>query len=217
MGGLLIYADTVMGVMSDSNEPDATPRAGGLRNLGSRTIAIAVAAALVAALAAALVASLVLDDGSDVAAPVGQTELTPVTGTTPDQLFTVGLIDPDGNTSTLEDHVVDRPLLVNLWARSCAPCIKEMPWLEAVAKTTPQIDVLGVNVQDNLTDAKAMAEQTGITYPWARDTDGEMLVAAEANGLPYSLLIDTDGTLLATKLGAFSSQEDIEQWIAAGL
>lgn len=217
MGDLLVGADTVVGVMSDSNEPDSKPKTGGLRNLGTRTIAIAVAVALVAALATALVASLVLDDGPDAAAPAGQTELTPMTDIEPDQLFTVGLVDPDGNTSTLEDHVVDRPLLVNLWARSCAPCIKEMPWLQAVATTTPQIDVLGVNVQDNLTDAKAMAEQTGITYPWARDTDGEMLVAAEANGLPYSLLIDTDGTVLATKLGAFSSQEDIEQWIAANL
>lgn len=202
--------------MSDSNDTGSAPSAGGLRNLGSRTIAICVVAALVVALAAGLVASVVLDGGSD-AAPEAKAELTPMPDIDSDQLFAVGLIEPDGTASTLADHLGDKPLLVNLWARSCAPCVKEMPWLEAAAAANPQIDVLGVNVLDGQRDAATMAEQTGITYPWARDTDGELLVAAEANGLPDTLLIDTDGTVLATKLGAFSSQEDIEQWITANL
>ncbi len=203
--------------MSDSNEPGTRPQGGGLRNLGTRTIAICVVAALVVALAVALVASLVLDNGSDTQATRGRAELTPMTDIDSAQLLSVGVVDPEEKTSTLQDHLGDKPLLVNLWARSCTPCIKEMPWLDAVATTNTDIDVLGVNVQDHLSDAKVMAEQTGITYPWVRDTDGEILVAAEANGLPFSLLVDPDGTVLATKLGAFSSQKDIEQWIASNL
>ena len=203
--------------MSDSEEPGTRPPRGGLHNLGTRTIAICVAAALVVALAVGLVASLALDDGSDAPVNTERAELTPMTGIDSSQLLSVGVVDPDDKTSTLEEHLDDKPLLVNLWARSCAPCIKEMPWLDAVATANTGIDVLGVNVQDNLSDAKVMAEQTGIAYPWVRDTDGEILVAVEASGLPFSLLIDPDGTVLATKLGAFSSQKDIEQWIASNL
>lgn len=210
--------DTVVGVMSDSNDPVSRPRPGGVRNLGMRTIAICVVAALVVALTAGLVASVLLDgDSSDAPTPDAQAELTPMPEVDVNELFAVGLVEPDGTESTLADHVGDKPLLVNLWARSCVPCIKEMPWLDAAAAVTPEIDVLGVNVLDSQSDAQAMAEQTAITYPWSRDTDGELLVAAQANGLPNTMLIDTDGTVLATKLGAFSSQEDIEQWIAANL
>lgn len=40
---------------------------------------------------------------------------------------------PDGKDATLQDFA-GKPLLVNLWATWCAPCIAEMPTLDAVAK-----------------------------------------------------------------------------------
>jgi thiol-disulfide isomerase/thioredoxin len=40
--------------------------------------------------------------------------------------------DPDGQPATLADFR-GRPLLVNLWATWCAPCIAEMPTLDALA------------------------------------------------------------------------------------
>jgi thiol-disulfide isomerase/thioredoxin len=39
---------------------------------------------------------------------------------------------PGGATATLQD-VAGRPMLVNLWATWCAPCIAEMPTLDRVA------------------------------------------------------------------------------------
>lgn len=47
----------------------------------------------------------------------------------PDFAFT----GPDGKDATLQDFA-GKPLLVNLWATWCAPCIAEMPTLDAVAK-----------------------------------------------------------------------------------
>jgi thiol-disulfide isomerase/thioredoxin len=40
--------------------------------------------------------------------------------------------DPDGEETTLADFQ-GRPLLVNLWASWCAPCVKELPTLDALA------------------------------------------------------------------------------------
>jgi len=39
---------------------------------------------------------------------------------------------PDGQDATLQDFA-GKPLLVNLWATWCAPCVAEMPTLDAVA------------------------------------------------------------------------------------
>ena len=41
-------------------------------------------------------------------------------------------LDPDGGERTLQDFA-GRPLLVNLWATWCAPCIAEMPTLDRIA------------------------------------------------------------------------------------
>ncbi|QGP79049.1 TlpA family protein disulfide reductase [Sphingobium sp. CAP-1] len=43
-------------------------------------------------------------------------------------------LDPDGGEKTLQDFA-GKPLLVNLWATWCAPCIAEMPTLDRVAAT----------------------------------------------------------------------------------
>jgi thiol-disulfide isomerase/thioredoxin len=46
---------------------------------------------------------------------------------------------PDGKTETIADILKanpGQPLLVNLWATWCAPCIKELPTLDALAADT---------------------------------------------------------------------------------
>lgn len=42
--------------------------------------------------------------------------------------------NPDGGDATLQDFA-GRPLLVNLWATWCAPCVAEMPTLDRIAAT----------------------------------------------------------------------------------
>ena len=45
----------------------------------------------------------------------------------------VELRDADDEPATLAD-AKGRPVLVNIWATWCAPCVKELPTLEAVSK-----------------------------------------------------------------------------------
>lgn len=53
--------------------------------------------------------------------------------------------DPDGETVSLSDFI-GKPVLVNIWATWCAPCVVEMPMLDALAeRETKRLKVLVVS------------------------------------------------------------------------
>lgn len=218
----------------DAPVPAAPPPVRRPRRLDARTVAICVCLALVAALGAGLVASIVLDDDDDTAGePVAIGSLDPIeredaAARPSEPLVRAGEIDPaellavelttvDDTPTTLTAFVGEQPVLVNLWAQSCAPCIKEMPWLEETSEANPEVRFVGINVLDRLDRAEAMAARTGITYEWVRDPLGDFGFAARSTGLPDTLLLDNDGAVIASKLGPFASQAEIQQWLDAAL
>lgn len=53
--------------------------------------------------------------------------------------------DPDGNVVSLSDFI-GKPVLVNIWATWCAPCVVEMPMLdELAAREKDRLEVLVVS------------------------------------------------------------------------
>lgn len=62
--------------------------------------------------------------------------------------------DPDGKPVKLSDFK-GKPVLVNLWASWCAPCVKELPTLDQLARSG-RIEVLAVS-QDNGPHASVVA------------------------------------------------------------
>lgn len=199
------------------SSPDQAPadRRRSRRGLDRRTLAISVLVALIAAIGAGLVAAIVLDDGDETRAsgnePTG--ELVELGTIDTDRLLAVDLTKPDGTATTLDDYVGEQPLVVNLWAQSCVPCIEEMPLLERVSKDNPGLTFIGVNQLDRPDKAQAMVDQTGITYEWVRDQTGAFGVEAQTSYLPDTLLIGTDGRVLATKLGEFTSDQELQGWL----
>ena len=206
--------DPVIEALSGATGP-ARPRP----RLSTRAIAICACIGLIGALAAALIATIVLtDDGPAASPPIETTddtslELQRTEAPKGDDLLSVPLLTVDDADTSLRELHDGRPMLVNLWAQSCAPCIKEMPWLESVGAANPDVTLIGVNVLDRPDKAQEMADLTGITYPWVRDPKGEMSVAARSASLPDTYLFDADGVLLASKLGAFASEDAIQTWL----
>lgn len=215
-----VGAGTVGGAMDTPDETpqpdaDATPAARRSRGLDRRTVALCVCIALVAAIAAGLLVSVVVGyDSDDANANAQQGATLQRRGEIdPKELAAVELLTVDGAKTRLSELVGDKATVVNLWAQWCVPCIKEMPWLEQTSRDNPDVAFLGVNILDRLDNAQAMAAKTGITYPWVRDEKGDFGNAAQSTGLPYTLLLATDGTVLASKLGAFESQAEIQAWL----
>ncbi len=189
----------------------------GVLGLPRRTLAICVCIAAIGALLAGLVASLVLTDdaGSDEA----RGELEAIEEADPEAMLAVALTTPEGDPTTLAAHLDGRPMVVNLWAHSCAPCIEEMPLLEAAHQEHAAVGFLGVHVNDpapsdQLEKAQALAAQTGITFEWVQDPDRNFFFEAKAAGMPTTLLLDRRGRILATKTGAFRDRAELWSWIS---
>jgi cytochrome c biogenesis protein CcmG, thiol:disulfide interchange protein DsbE len=110
----------------------------------------------------------------------------------------IGPVGSDVSTADLKGRIV----VLNFWASWCAPCELEAPVLEEVAaryRTSKDVVVLGVNVQDLREKALGFVERNGLTYPSLRDgTDGAMH-SYEVPALPETFVIDEKG-LIALKV-----------------
>lgn len=114
-------------------------------------------------------------------------------------------------------HPADSPVLINFWSSTCAPCISEMPALEAVQNDhVGEITIIGINHLEVPELGLAMIERTGITYTLGRDPRGTLLRSLGGNALPFSVLVGADGRILDTHAGQLDRVE-IEDFIAPAL
>ena len=95
-----------------------------------------------------------------------------------------------------------KPMVVNLWATWCAPCLEEMPTIQAVHESLGgNVRFLGINVSDSPTRSAQLVAELGITYLQGRDPEGLFTVALGAVGLPVTAFVDSDGILAHVRHG----------------
>jgi cytochrome c biogenesis protein CcmG, thiol:disulfide interchange protein DsbE len=128
-------------------------------------------------------------------------------GTGGTQLPDTSFPDLDGNLRSFADYR-GTPLVVNFWASSCAPCIREMPDLEQVRQEVGgDVAFLGIAVRDQVADSRRMLEQTGVTYDIGRDPSGALLAELGAVGLPSTVFVAADGSVAHLATGALSLEQ----------
>lgn len=111
-------------------------------------------------------------------------------------------------TSTNAAAFRGTPLVLNMWATNCKPCVKEMPAFDEVAaELAGDVAVIGVNVFDDADTAAEFAADLGVTYPQYNDPDGELSTALEVTGLPATAFFDANGTLIDVHQGAYTADE----------
>lgn len=109
----------------------------------------------------------------------------------------------DGSTTTIRDQLDGRPVVVNFFQSYCAPCVREMPEFQEVAsELSGTVDFIGLAVLDRPEDAADLVEQTGVTYPWFRDRDGDASTAANVTNMPTTLFVAADGSVVTARSGA---------------
>ncbi len=117
----------------------------------------------------------------------------------PLQMGGIAFLDVDGKSVRLSDFK-GRPVLLNIWAKWCAPCLEEMPKLnqlqaEAAPGTLAVIAVAvdepnPVKVRDFLANRRWDAPKPYL------DPENNFAKALDIKSIPVSLLIDKNGFAL---------------------
>ncbi|MGC3962295.1 MAG: TlpA disulfide reductase family protein [Rhodocyclaceae bacterium] len=107
-----------------------------------------------------------------------------------------------------------KPMLVNFWGTWCAPCREEMPLLNDMAARFPQVQFVGIAIDEPAALAQYAAQHT-TRYPLLQgDVDLLALTSKLGNtaqALPFSVLINASGDVQQIKLGAFHETELAEK------
>jgi thiol-disulfide isomerase/thioredoxin len=119
----------------------------------------------------------------------------------PDGVF----VAEDGSSHRLSEFK-GRGMVVNMWATWCAPCVAEMPSLEALSKALAPHDIAVLPLSSDRGGADAVRtwfqahDITGL--PVLLDPKGAMARALDARGIPTTVIINTAGLVVARLEGA---------------
>ena len=144
----------------------------------------------------------------------------PPAGVTPakpgDAMPAVRLPDLEGNLQSLPGPYAGRPLLINVWASWCGPCIEEMPELERFTRSQGRdgTQVVGLAL-DTPANIREFLERVPVTYPILVDSpgpdDASVWLGNRKGVLPYTVLVNAEGRILKQKIGPFAPGE-IDDW-----
>ena len=112
---------------------------------------------------------------------------------------------PDGADATLQDFA-GKPVLVNLWATWCAPCVAEMPTLDAVAKAyAPKGLAVLIISQDSQGESVVKPFLTKHSLPNVKsfiDPENQFGFHYATGMLPTTVLYDREGKEMLRVVGA---------------
>ncbi|MGH8896089.1 MAG: TlpA family protein disulfide reductase [Egibacteraceae bacterium] len=116
----------------------------------------------------------------------------------------------DGRPLALADYV-GMPVVLNFWASWCGPCAREAPEVQAVSLGYEgRVQVLGVDVADQVANARTFERDLGVTYPSFYDPS--VRIAAQFRGiapqaLPTTLVLDAEHRVAVRHFGAVTGAQ----------
>ena len=116
-----------------------------------------------------------------------------------------------GRKIKLENYLSNGPVLINFWATWCAPCIKEMPYLDQFEKKYKDkgFSVLAVSVdnQKSLSQVRSFIKTKKFSFDIFLDPNMQIFKKLNGNLMPTNVLIDKSGKVVWRHYGYLPGDE----------
>ncbi|MDH3560616.1 MAG: TlpA family protein disulfide reductase [Gammaproteobacteria bacterium] len=101
-------------------------------------------------------------------------------------------------------------VLINFWASWCGPCRQEMPILSELHDKYKAMGftVLGINVEENSSDARKLLKEMPVSFPVLFDNDSSVSKQYDVAAMPSTVLVDRDGNMRYLHKGYKPGLED---------
>jgi thiol-disulfide isomerase/thioredoxin len=109
-----------------------------------------------------------------------------------------------------------RPLVINFWATWCAPCVEEMPLLDAFYRENKAKNwqMIGIAI-DQPSSVRRFLGQYPVSYPIAlgglQGTEWGKALGNAQGGLPFTVVLNANGDVIAQYLGKLK-EDQIKSW-----
>ena len=96
-----------------------------------------------------------------------------------------------------------KPLIINMWASYCSPCLQEMGSLERLSQRYGEhFNVIGISIDDYVERAQGFLAKVDTSFPNFIDYKLTIENMLGANRIPLTVLVDADGRVLYKVYGA---------------
>ncbi|MDQ3381360.1 MAG: TlpA family protein disulfide reductase [Actinomycetota bacterium] len=105
-----------------------------------------------------------------------------------------------GRRVSLDDYA-GKPVVINVWGSWCPGCVAEAEDLRRFAAEHPEVQVIGVDLQDTKGAAREFYERWRWTHPSVFDPDGEISFSLGLQGTPSTFFLDREHRIVSRIVG----------------
>jgi len=111
-----------------------------------------------------------------------------------------------------------KPLIINVWASYCGPCLAEMGSLEVLhTEYGEQFNLIGISIDDYADRALGFLKKANTSFNHYIDYQLQLETMLGSDSIPLTVLVDKDGVILHKVRGAqeWDSPENIRAILGA--
>lgn len=149
--------------------------------------------------------------------PAPETPSEPEVGPQVGKLAPVFMFTDSGGKNVSLSDLRGRSVMLNFWATWCGPCKYEMPLIHELArdkeKAAKGLVLLTVNGGESADKVTKFMKEHGFSFPVLLDTQRGVSRAYNVRAIPTTFFIDRDGIIRDIKVGAFTTETELDSII----
>jgi len=114
----------------------------------------------------------------------------------------------NGKTQSLNQYK-GKVIILNFWATWCPPCVAEIPSLIQLQAKYPNVQVIGISVDQDKDKVKSFITSKGINYPVGYANTKLLKEFGNVSTIPTTYILDKNFKIVDTAIG-FHSFKDFE-------